>query len=533
MLLKKSSRTKAGRRIFSLSTMIVCCVLAYACIGAFARIMTSLNHNEHMYICAGVLTAQGQSLYRDFAYLQAPYLPMAYGIVFNMLKIDSFYLLTGKWISFLLLCMSATAIFWGARRVVRDINFALGVAALFMLNTTVIDPATEVSNYILPLGATLLAFYIFIVSFGSSIKPGGLVLAGLMLAAAAGAKLTYAPIIIPFIIITICCPVQKKSSPVCMRHRLAGAMFPLVAGMAIGLIPFFAFLYSDPARFLFNNLGYHHINAQWRLITGYEGPMALHARLAYAAEILSRTENLILVLPIMLGCGCAVNRLRKNKNTHEGISPGACLALLLLLTGLASAIAPAPSFPQYYALPVSCLFLLLLYTTPALSAIHPVLRRGFFLVLLLATLAYNGPPLHASIAKLPHRNRWAGLFVHDTAGFISHILRVKTPAAQGRIATLSPLFAVEANLPVYPELSTGPFLYRVGDLLAPADRSRFIGTSPMRLNDLLDREAPWAILVGFEGELDAPLIAYARKHGYRAVTVPAFKGTLYIRPGPG
>ena len=42
----------------------------------------------------------------------------------------------------------------------------------------------------------------------------------------------------------------------------------------------------------------------------------------------------------------------------------------------------------------------------------------------------------------------------------------------GKIATLSPLYAIEANLPIYHELATGPFLYRVGDLLRPEQRKQ-------------------------------------------------------------
>lgn len=60
-------------------------VIFLGLIGDFAKIMTLLNHNEHMYITAGVLVSQNKILYKDFAYLQTPYLPLLYGGLYKIL----------------------------------------------------------------------------------------------------------------------------------------------------------------------------------------------------------------------------------------------------------------------------------------------------------------------------------------------------------------------------------------------------------------------------------------------------------------
>jgi hypothetical protein len=99
-----------------------------------------------------------------------------------------------------------------------------------------------------------------------------------------------------------------------------------------------------------------------------------------------------------------------------------------------------------------------------------------------------------------------------------------------KIATLSPLFVIESNLPIYSELSTGPFLYRVGDLLTPEQRNRFVGTSPKSIGYLFAEDPPAAILIGFEGALDKPLVEYAIIHNYKKIDVIGFGGELYVRP---
>ncbi len=40
------------------------------------------------------------------------------------------------------------------------------------------------------------------------------------------------------------------------------------------------------------------------------------------------------------------------------------------------------------------------------------------------------------------------------------------------------------------------------------------------LDDLLDREAPKAILVGLEGALEQPFVGYAKKKGYLRLQLP-------------
>ncbi|NMB90816.1 MAG: hypothetical protein GYA17_20845, partial [Chloroflexi bacterium] len=71
-------------------------ILLFTVAGVFARVMTGLDHNEHMYVTAGVLVSQGRQLYRDFAYLQMPYLPLLYGGLYRWLGNGAYNLLASK-----------------------------------------------------------------------------------------------------------------------------------------------------------------------------------------------------------------------------------------------------------------------------------------------------------------------------------------------------------------------------------------------------------------------------------------------------
>jgi hypothetical protein len=128
-------------------------------------------------------------------------------------------------------------------------------------------------------------------------------------------------------------------------------------------------------------------------------------------------------------------------------------------------------------------------------------------------------------------DQWWGLVAHEVSIDVRRALEARDIDTGDKVATLSPLFVADANLPIYRELSTGPFLYRIGDLLSREQRKRFVGTSPSSIGNILKNDAPSAILVGFEYDLDSPLIEYARRNGYRKVNGCWEKvgGTLYVR----
>jgi 4-amino-4-deoxy-L-arabinose transferase-like glycosyltransferase len=271
-------------------------VFLFALLGAFARIMLMFDHNEHMYLAAALLSRQGNAQYRDFAYLQMPYLPLIYRAVYTVFQVHSSYLLVGKIASFMFTALSALAIFFIAWRTLRDLVSGLASATLFLMNITILGPAAEVSNYIAPVAFSLVSCALFLWALDRE-RPRtfGCVLAGIMLALAIGTKLTYATAALPFFAVAL------------FSTRVRRIFLPFALGLALGLLPIVLYL-ADFDRFLFNNLTYHAINTQWRLQTGHNEPMTLAAKLPDVRDLFLRFDTLLVLAASALGALLAIAR---------------------------------------------------------------------------------------------------------------------------------------------------------------------------------------------------------------------------------
>ena len=81
------------------------------------------------------------------------------------------------------------------------------------------------------------------------------------------------------------------------------------------------------------------------------------------------------------------------------------------------------------------------------------------------------PRLATGLADLRHPDRL-------TPARLSHgaeaLARLAAPdgIATGPVATLSPLYPLQAGLPIYPEFASGPFAWRVAGHIAPGLRAR-------------------------------------------------------------
>jgi len=493
--------------------------------------MTYFDHNEHMYITAGVLISQDKVLYKEFAFVQMPFLALFYGGVYKIFGITTFYFLTGKLISFLALISSALTLFLFARQLSQERNFSLGITGLYLLNTSIITPASEVSNYILPITFSFIAIYFYETFFRSNkFKPLMLVISGLFLGLAIGTKLYYASIVFPFLLTFFISFLINRHQKSNLKAWLFETIVPLGLGLLLGLLPVFNFYLMDPEVFVFNNWGIHPLTMQWREIIGfpYNINMTLESKFTFGWNIITKPENLIILFGFFLGI-LITNRIH---NQVPNFVLRLILAFTLFLTGLLTAVMPTPSFQQYYAMPVSFLFICFVYAWGGIDVyVYSFRFRQVLLIgLVLLTLIFNGAFFTSNIANMIDTKNWSPIYVRNISLKIKDILREKHPDKNPKIGTLSPLFAVESGLAIYKELSTGPFLYRVGDLLSPEQRKRFVGTSPSTINNLFKSDPPTAILIGFEGDLDKPLLEYALANKFQKIDLEGFSGELYVRP---
>ena len=94
--------------------------------------------------------------------------------------------------------------------------------------------------------------------------------------------------------------------------------------------------------------------------------------------------------------------------------------------------------------------------------------------------------------------------------------------------TLAPIFPLEGRVDIYKEFATGPFMWRISDLVDKHDREALKVISADELEDYLDRERPAAILVGFQKDLERPFILYAKKRGFKKQNIPKYE--LWVWP---
>ncbi len=495
-------------------------ITAYMLIVALAvlnRVMTYLDVNEHMYITAGYLIKKNNRLYEDFAYLQMPLLPLLYGYLYKLFD-TSHYLMIGKLVSYAAFIASCFVIHRISIEASEDKYFAIAVLFIFSLNSTIIRVTAESSNYITPIFCSLMAYILFL---RAVTKPGNRVIlagmAGLCVSIATGIKLYYAAIALPFAAVSMLYP--RSAS---IRERVARTFIPLIVGMAIGILPVTYYLLRDPELFIFDNIGFHVLKLKCDDLLDQAKVVSPFYKFVYARDVFFRFDNLIPVLGTTFSFMSALLDLR-SRTTKEFLSripPALVLSLLLLIVTAITTLKMTPLYIQYFAMPISFSILLFISSYHLAERLDENIRKSLLASLVIMLVIYSEYTLFYGA-----RAEWKSIQVHDVAQRI----RDKIGNRNARVATLSPLYVIEADLEIYRELATGQFLYQIGDLLTPEQRKKFCATSPKTIHELFKADPPTAILVGFEGPLDSSLKQYAISAGYQKADGNFGGGELYIR----
>lgn len=501
-------------------------------LGTFAHAMTApLDHNEHMYLSAAIL-ARDYTLYTDFAFLQMPYFPLLTQLFFSATSTE-YYVLWGRIWSWGLTGTTAVMLLLVLRGRVGTTWVAWSVLPLFLLNQTLLKVQSESSNYVLPMAASVLAFVLIAPVLEGRVQPCWQTMgAGLALALATGTKLYYLVCFVPFGLVLLAFPREKP-----WWERVVGQCVPFMFGGIVGMVPISWFLLRDPQAFWFNNVGYHTTNALWRAQQEFPG-MGMVGKLKFLFRLVFATPS-NLIIPGMAIMGWILvlewcsSQLRGASDGPGMLAPTTLLSLLLALMTFAAALVPSPVMIQYFAMPLPFMLLFLCGISARLESRDARRRHVILLTVLLGvTVVFGGKSLGVTLWQCIHPERWEGIAIHRASQELRAIVGEGRKMG-GRIATLSPLYALESGLTIYPELATGPFLYRVGDLLD--DPQRFKGTSPTRICAFLMGSPPDAIVVGFEDEafLEQPLHACAEQMGY--VPYPQWlrgRGIIYLPPSP-
>jgi hypothetical protein len=523
------------------------------------------NHDEFQYIAAAHLMGSSQP-YAEFFYSQTPYFPVLLRLWLDWLGhfFDSPYLLSrafnALW-SVLFICSLA----WTLTRLSPSRFFA--AAAVFTLTaSSVLDlPMRVVRNDMMPLAFLTVAIALLLRSYGmegmSSRRASALTFAaGVLVAMAIGAKQSYAFVAVAFLVGSLA---TRRSS---WRAWLRERFLPLLAGLLAGKIPLLLVVGSDNwQNFLFSTIHFHQwAHLRWYELLGVdvEGEYSLAGRVRHLLAVL--LDGPVVSLALVGGVSLvALIRLRRYRRLPDADRAGSLLVVSAVAVGLGglTCLAARPLHPQYVAplLPfIACgvIAAARLAIDASRDEGTPVARRalaavGVLLVLTslgFGLIANNGGPLtHAKSMAIReespnevHSHRpigeivWAATHLDRVTSKMEQVLG---PATEHfRIATLMPIYPIEAGFGIHPELASAPFFFRANDDLSPDQLERLVGIGPSTVEAWLGENNVQALLTGYDQNLETGFRAYAATRGmscFRLDLRGAYetnRGYLYVDP---
>jgi hypothetical protein len=466
-----------------------------------ALLTRRINHDEGQYVAAIALMRHGLP-YRDFAYLQTPLQPL---LLAPLALIPAGWLLVAAravnglfaWAS---LALVALALEGRARRSAQLIAIAaLACTDAFLL------AGSLARNDALPMMLLAGAVAALMHAVDRAGHRKWFALAGLLLGLAASAKISFA------------LAAAGAAVFVLMRSRQLGwrTVAAFVGSGFAGVLPTIVLALLAPANFAFDVFTYAlHAPQQWWISVGrgywLEPSWRLIRLIGFAAKG-----------SILVALGASLFD-RRARDDHR------LLLDLMIVGGLLAAYLPDPAFTQY------------------LVPLLPPLFTRFGMALSRASLRTAKPLLALTLAgcvlgvipTIRSTLRWwvAGPDLFDA---LDQGRAVAALGRGGRIVTLAPEYVAGADTNLDPRFVTGPFLFRTFDGMA--DEALAYGKSPgwQHAGEALDRAPPFAIVTGneaknwpapFSGSLEAPLIAWAQRHRYRAERLEPFGLTVFVRP---
>ncbi len=483
----------------SLPLILLGALVSVLMLALFGRILSApVRHDEQMFFSMAMMLDKGQ-LYQDFG--------------FNHLPNSAYLLAPLHWLTDrpFLAARLVICIAWAAavgamalialRATQRPAAALLAVLLLITSPLLVNQTGTLVTNNFLPIPFMLAGTLVFMRALDRDIPDVGLVaLSGVILAIAIGMKANYAFMVPPFAIAALNLPAQCT-----LKQRFQKVFLPMLGAGLIGGLPTLLYLAQDPSGFFAHVVGYHTgPHRAWALQQPGDLVISLPERFALAQGIWGSGGFLLTGFTILV-----LVVLRGGKLDWQS-------SLLVRLTACAivASFIPSPAFAQYYSLPAAFLIVLLVQLAGSQPQDSRRLATPLLIGLGIAATAVDAPRLLGGLPALARPSQWTGVGVHRLSTAI-------VAAAGGRpIATLSPLYVLDAGGIIYPELAAGPFVYRVANLIPVDDRPHYRLASAQSLAAMLDSDPPGAILVGAEGDLDNAFRSYAQSRGYRPVPLP-------------
>lgn len=539
-----------------------------------------INHDEHQFIAAGVLIArQGLVPFLDFPYFHLPGLSYLYAGAFlwsDRLLLTARGLAVGAaWLMLLLLLVAPLGLFQRQQRIPSGATGApqkrgstlnwtrwAGVLIVLLLISTQTFRYTMgwAWNHDVPVLLLCVAVWVQL-RLAIAHRPGSpplyaYLLIGLLMGLATAMRasfalpaLVFALFALPPLQISLSASATAKPEPgwragLLRRLGQPAAWRPILwlgVGGLIGSLPGWVFFPIAPAQFLFGNFEYVRLNTAHYLETGGLAPgegWRQKWEMTRDTLITVWRANFALVLLSV------VQTVRVVYMNRGRAMPGLGFLGVLIPAALVSGYAPTPMQVQYIYLAFPLLALLNL----ALLAYDPMPRLGMGLLLVAALYGASqaGADFRDSWAAAWQPGTWVPVQVHAHGQQIARLVENNrtwqaAPAFSqalhdGPIITLAPIYALEGGAQIRPELVSGPFGWRVANLVAPSVRRAMDIVGPDELLPEMAGHPPQALLVGIHGAhapLEPPLNEFAQTFGYVPIAIPGFAsepGTLWLAP---
>jgi hypothetical protein len=445
-----------------------------------------IGRDEQMYTTAGVLMAQGHLPYRDFSYAaQLPYHPLLYAAVFRLTGTTT-YLLAGRLVS--VVCDVGVIVLIVAiyRRIVGTglMGTGLGLAgAVLYLFNPLVDYANGYAwnhDVVVFLVLASLGLYLSLASDHRSYTWKAVSI-GALLGLASGMRITTA-LTIP--VFGVALWLECRSSAIRARR----GMIPFGAGlMAAAIWPVWV-IAQAPQAFWLDLVKIPRLYGKWLQEIGM-----IHDKVALTWQCLTTPGYLVIVLSLL---GLMI-RIWRSGTGQPTLRRGP-LAVTIGLGALFSWIAfiPPTMWLQYWAIPVP--FWVVALAFPLSTLVQTGDRRRFRWVcgltpLILLTVIAANPIVIWRIPFIADIQAWEPLKMHRMSEEI--VAKIQAPK---RVLTLAPLLALEGGCRIYPELSCGSIIYRIGDQLTPPQQHLTRTVGPKSLKDLIDAQPANAVIVGAE-----------------------------------